>query len=332
MKITVVAPVRNEEDSIDLLLQGLLKQTLSPDEIVIVDGGSTDNTTGIVEQRMQECAHLRLIREPNALPGRGRNVGAAQAANDWLAFIDAGVSPATEWLAELADCARTNPKAEVVYGTWEPVIDSFFTECAAIAYGYVPTSEVDHKFIQSRAVFSSLVHRSVWLAVDGFPEDLRSAEDLLFMNRIDEAGFEVAYTPRAVVRWQMQPTWWRTFRRFTTYSRHNMRAALSKEWQVSILARYAALLVCMALLIGLTRWWASIAVALTLLMFAARAIVTLWRNRKRYPAGAGRNLWRMFVLIPLLATIDAASILGVVAWLVMDKLNPGRPSRASERI
>ena len=319
MNITVVVPVRNEEHSIRLLLQGLLEQTLAPAEIVIVDGGSTDATQRIVEEQARQHSHLHLIREADALPGKGRNVGAASAVNDWLAFIDAGVSPANDWLAQLAEAVRINPQTDVVYGSWVPVTDTFFKECAAIAYGNVPTEAVDDTFIQSRAVFSSLLRRSVWQAVKGFSEELRSAEDLLFMKRIDDARFNVSYAPTALVRWSMQPNLWRTFRRFVTYSRHNMLAGLWKQWQASVLIRYGLLLLCAAILFGLTSWWPIITLALFLLMLIARAIVALWRNRRRYPAGVVRNTARLLVLVPLLATIDAATILGVAAWLVMKK-------------
>src|SRR6266550_1520255 len=319
MKITVVVPVRNEEHSIRLLLQGLLEQTLAPAEIVIVDGGSTDATQRIVEEHARQHSHLHLIRETNALPGKGRNVGAAAAANEWLAFIDAGVSPANDWLAQLAEAVRINPQTDVVYGSWEPVTDTFFKECAAIAYAYVPTEEVDETFIQSRAVFSSLMRHSVWQAVKGFSEELRSAEDLLFMKRIDDAGFKVSYAPKALVRWTMQPTLWRTFRRFVLYSRHNMLAGLWKQWQASLLARYGLLILGAAILFGLTSRWPTFTLGLFLLMLIARAIVALWRNRRRYPAGVVRNTARLLVLVPLLATIDAATILGVAAWLVMKK-------------
>jgi glycosyltransferase involved in cell wall biosynthesis len=319
MKITVVVPVRNEEHSIRLLLQGLLDQTLAPSEIVIVDGGSSDATQRIVEEHARQHSHLHLIRESNALPGKGRNVGAAYASSEWLAFTDAGVVPATDWLSRLAGSLRDQPETDVVYGGWEPFTDTFFTECAAIAYANVPAEKINDQFIQSPAIFSSLMRRSVWSALGGFSEELRSAEDLLFINRIEAAGFKVSYAPRALVRWSMQPTWWRTFRRFVTYSRHNMRAGLWKQWQRSVLARYGAQLACAAVLFFLTRWWPIITAALFLIMLLARAIAALMRNRTRYPAGLVRNIARLIVITPLLATIDAATVLGVVVWLIGDK-------------
>ena len=318
MNISVVVPVRNEDDSIGALLEALLKQTLPPQEIVIVDGGSTDRTTDIVNTYASNHSQIHLIREANALPGKGRNVGAECAANDWLAFTDAGVVPAKDWLAQLADAVRNDPASEVVYGSWEPVTDTFFRECAALAYAKVPPKLVNSRFIESRAVFSSLMRRSVWQAVDGFPENLRSAEDILFMKRIDEAGFHVSYAPHAVVRWTMQPTWGRTFRRFATYSRHNLRAGLWKQWQAAALARYAALLVCALLLILITKWWPIVIALLVLIMMIARAIAALWRSRDVYPSTIVRSVSRLVMLVPLLTMIDVAMFLGVLGWLVKD--------------
>jgi hypothetical protein len=124
----------------------------------------------------------------------------------------------------------------------------------------------------------------------------------------------------------MQPTWWRTFRRFVTYSRHNMRAGLWKQWQRSVLARYAALFACAAILFFLTSWWPIITAALFLIMLIARAIARLMRNRTRYPAGPVRNIGRLMVITPLLATIDIATMLGVVVWLIADKEKGGEGS------
>lgn len=317
MKISVIVPVRNEERSVRALLDGLLTQTRPAAEILITDGGSTDATPSIVEEYKSRNATVRLISEAGALPGRGRNVGAANASHDWLAFIDAGVVPAKDWLARIAEQAESNPNVDVVYGGWQPVTDSFFKECAAIAYAYVPKKGVDK---HSRAILSSLMRRSVWQAVGGFPEQLRSAEDLLFMNKIDDAGFQIAYAPDALVNWNMHPSLWRTFKRFVTYSRNNLKAGLGGQWQAAILLRYLFFLIIAVVLYLLTSSWPWIVIALLVSMFVVRSIVALWRNRERFPAGLDRNILRILVLTPLYMTLDAATIAGTIDWLFWDKL------------
>ena len=44
MNLTLVIPLKNEESSIEILIRSILNQTLQPSEIILVDGGSTDNT------------------------------------------------------------------------------------------------------------------------------------------------------------------------------------------------------------------------------------------------------------------------------------------------
>jgi glycosyltransferase involved in cell wall biosynthesis len=323
MKISVVIPVRNEARSIRQLLDALLNQSLPPDEILITDGGSTDATTVIVHEYEQRSASVRLFREARALPGRGRNIAAANASHEWLAFIDAGVVPAHDWLAELAACARHHADADVVFGTWEPITDTFFKECAAIAYAFVPNQDNAEEVKRARAIFSSLMRRSVWQQVGGFPEHLRSAEDHLFITKIDEGGFNVAYTSKAVVKWSMQPNAWRTFKRFVVYSRNNLRAGLGREWQATILKYYVGLVLCALAAAAFFHWWAILAIGLFVSLLAARSVAALWRNRKRYPASIPRNLTRLLTLIPFLFIIDAAAILGSLDWLIRDKLFSG---------
>jgi glycosyltransferase involved in cell wall biosynthesis len=121
MKVSVVVPVRDEEHSIRELLDSLLAQTRPPDEIVITDGGSVDATPQIIEDYIRRGAPVRLIRAGAALPGRGRNLGAAQASFEWLAFTDAGIRLENNWLEALISKAEANDSIDVVYGSWEPV-------------------------------------------------------------------------------------------------------------------------------------------------------------------------------------------------------------------
>ena len=320
MKISVVVPVRNEEESVGALLDGLLGQTRAPDEVVVCDNGSTDRTAEIVEGYARRGAPVRLIRERAGLPGRGRNVAAAHAAHEWLAFIDAGIRPAPDWLEGLAERAAETG-ADAVYGNWEPVADTFFKECAAVAY-VPPPEPAEGGWVRPRFIASSLVRRAAWRAAGGFPEHLRSAEDLLFMDEVERRGFRAASAPRAVVRWDIQPTLWRTLRRFAVYSRNNIRAGLWRRWQRAIFRRYALLAATALPALALGARWLLVTLALWVLMLAARAGAAIRRQRRAFPAGAGRNLLRLAALVPLLAALDAAAAAGAAAWLCKDWLRP----------
>lgn len=319
MKISVIIPVRNEAASIGRLVEDLLAQTLPPAEIVITDGGSTDATPAILSQYVTNGAPIRLLRESAALPGRGRNLAAAQAANEWLAFIDAGTRPERTWLESLAKRAQEKSDIDVVYGSFEPVADTLFKRCAVMAYTS-PPQEIEGKPVRSRSVASLLMRRNVWQTVGGFPENLRSAEDLLFLNKIEQMNFRIANAPEALVHWQVQATPWSTFKRFVVYARNNMLAGLWRQWQAAIFKRYALLLVAALPAYWFGGKWLLVPLLLWFLMLAARSVVAIWRNRVCYPSGLPGNAIRLLVLMPTIAMLDAATITGTLQWAMKDKL------------
>lgn len=322
-EITVVVPALNEADSIRTLLDSLLTQTLPPQEIIITDAGSNDGTPDIVEEFIRTGAPVRLMRETCALPGRARNVAAANANSEWIAFTDAGINPEPNWLEALSCRAANDENIDVVYGTYDPETRTLFEECAAIAY-VPPPAEVDGGMARSQSIVSALMRREVWKSVGGFPEDLRSAEDLLFMRKIEQAGFRIVRAPEAVVHWNLQPNLWRTFKRFSAYARNNIRAGLFAEWQGTIFIYYALigasavshLRFGLSALLGPPLLW--------LLFMSVRSAKALYRNRKVYPAWIVRVLIRFVFVAVILAVIDAATFAGSIDWLLRDKLGFGK--------
>jgi len=316
--ISVVVPVRDEEDSIRILLEALLSQTLLPNEIVIADGGSIDATREIIEEFISDGAPVKLIRDHNSMPGRARNVGVKNARCDWIAFTDAGTKPSPDWLAELA--GKTNKTAAVVFGSYEPIVDSFFRQCAAIAY--VPaTTLTPNGPVRPLSIVSALMRRTVWEDVGGFPEHLRSAEDLVFMNRIEKQGYSITRAPRAVVYWTIQPGLWKTFRRFVTYSRNNIRAGLWRKWQAAIFQRYALMGIAAVPAVFLGVRWLAVPLILVLAQLVMRAIRALHQNQHSYPAGVARSILRLLLVVVIIATLDAAAFVGSISWLLSDKLH-----------
>ena len=319
IQVSVVVPVRDEEESISDLIDGLLNQTFAPKEILITDGGSRDATISIIEEFIKGGAPIKLFREHDSMPGHARNVGAAHASCEWIAFIDAGTIPRANWLESLVAKAKNDSMVEAVYGAFEPTTDTFFRECAVITY-LPPPTEMEGRFIPARSIASALMRRKAWETAGGFPEDLRSAEDLVFMQRVSEHGFREVRAPHAVVQWSIQPNLWGTFRRFVVYARSNIRAGLWREWQLAIFERYAVLaLLCLpAFFVGAP--WMLIVLVCWLLLLIARAVNAIRKYRFASPAGLGRNIARVFVIVPLIATLDLAAFVGSIHWLLADEL------------
>lgn len=82
--VTVVVPAYNAAPYLGLALQSLREQTAVPDRIVVVDDGSTDDTTAVAESAGVTC-----LRQPNKGPGAARNRGLSVTETPFVAFLDA---------------------------------------------------------------------------------------------------------------------------------------------------------------------------------------------------------------------------------------------------
>src|SRR4249920_586475 len=97
MKVSLISTVKDAVDHVGDFIASVDAQTRRPDEVVIVDGGSTDGTTEIVRSR----PNVTLVEEPGANIARGRNIALAAATHDVIACSDADCVLDPEWLERL---------------------------------------------------------------------------------------------------------------------------------------------------------------------------------------------------------------------------------------
>lgn len=311
VRISVIIPLKNEESSIENLLRDLLAQTYMPSEIVITDAGSQDRSCEII-RKFQTFSQVPivLIESDQALPGRARNLAIARARFEWIATIDGGTRPRPNWLGELVAASQREPEARIIYGIAEPVTDTYFTQCAAVAY--VPDGGRVHP-----SIASALLHHSAWAAVGGFPEDLRSGEDLLFFRALKAAQVPRANCDTAVVAWQLSPNTISTFRRFTAYSRSNLKAGLGREWQLNVVRLY--LLFIILVLAGLWFWPLLLVPPLLYLLRVAKRIYRWYQIKE--PTRITRALLsprRVVTVMWIQLIIDLATLVGLAQWVACD--------------
>lgn len=307
MKISLVIPVKNEAASIAHLLNSIAHQTRLPDEVVIVDGGSSDRTPELIEQWMNENnkhGWVSVICLAEATPGKGRNLGIAQAKYDWVALTDAGIRLESDWLQRLCQAVEQNAELKVVYGNYEPVTRTFFERCAALAY-VAPKQLRNGNLVRGAFIASSLMRRDVWEAVGGFP-DLRAAEDLIFMREIAARGFKTGWATEATVWWQLRPTLWQTFRKFVLYSRANVLAGQQHDWHYGVARQYIAALGLAILGLFLSPWfWLALPVG-----YGARVMKCIWSKREGRPWLQSLNPAQFAGVMLILLTIDLATFIG----------------------
>ena len=204
--LTIVVPVRNEEQFIGDTLSMLAEQDYPRDrfEVVVVDGMSIDRTRDVVREFVvaHRTINLRLLENPGWLSSRGRNIGIRAARGRLIAVIDGhvhipnnGLFQAMEDLAERSGAlclARPAPLlvSSIRAGTpyWIGVARGSWIAHSAHSYIY---SDFEG-FVDPRS--SGFAYdREVFSRVGYFDESFDAAEDVEFHYRLQAAGIQ-AYT------------------------------------------------------------------------------------------------------------------------------------------
>jgi glycosyltransferase involved in cell wall biosynthesis len=246
MRVCLICTVLNEGESIRRLLEGVCCQTRQPDEFVIVDGGSRDNTVAIIEEYAGRLP-MHVVVEPGANISRGRNVAIAAATAEIIASVDAGVRLEPDWLEKLVAPIEAS-------GGHQPTSAGFFlpdtrgTFDIAMGATVLPAlRDIDpEEFLPSSR--SVAFTKTAWVAAGGYPEWLDYCEDLIFDLRVREATGRFAFTPEAVVHFRPRGTLQSFFKQYYRYARGDGKADL---WRLRHAIRYATYLVALPALIGL---------------------------------------------------------------------------------
>jgi len=311
--VSVIVTVKNEERSIGDLLQGLLAQSRVPDEIVVVDGGSTDATAAIVEQYAREHSLVHLVHAPGSNISQGRNLAIAHARGPIIASTDAGSRADSDWLQEITRPFDEQAGVTVVGGFFRVETHSVFEACVAALTGFPPEgTDPDTWFPSSRSI---AFLKSAWADVGGYPEWLDYGEDTRFVMALRREGHHVVNAPRAWVSWSPRPAWRAFLRQYFRYARGDGQALTNVAGYGRRLAVYAATVASILAGIRFTPWF-----LLGLAVWGIYRWPKLLRIWRRVP---GLDAW--LLAIPLVTCYDAAATGGFLFGLLKRLVARVRP-------
>jgi cellulose synthase/poly-beta-1,6-N-acetylglucosamine synthase-like glycosyltransferase len=192
--------MRNESRHIERCLRSIAAQDYPRErfEVIVVDGGSTDDSRELAEGLTDALPNLRVVENRGKYTSRGLNIGLAYARGDVIARVDAHASVAPDFLTEsVAALRRTN--ADVVGGPIETLGEGRTGEAIALA--------VSSPFGVGNAVFR-YSQREQWTDTVAFPAyrrdvfdrigpfaEIEGGEDDEFHLRLVDAGGRLLLTP-----------------------------------------------------------------------------------------------------------------------------------------
>lgn len=251
MKVSVIVVTLNEEKNMENCLQSLLKQDIPEQdyEIIVVDGGSTDNTQKIVRDVAKHHSFIKLVTKEKGSITECRNLGIKNAHYDYVAFTDADCVVPKDWLNRLRKAfsrhAVATPLAGIGGANIPPETGNSFQKAIGIVFnswlgslGSIQAMPMK----QDRQVFSiscsnSLYKKKALLDVGMFSEELgNQGEDWDMGAKLQAKGYMVYGVHGSFVWHHLRPDAKSFWKNMVFYG--NSRMLLTKKHPAIVKPKY----------------------------------------------------------------------------------------------
>jgi len=198
-RISVVLLTKNSAETVKKSIESIVNQTHKPDEIVVVDGNSKDNTQGIVKQYP-----IKLITEPGLGFGHARNLGVKNAEGDIIFFTDSDCYADEKWIEKSLPHFSDSNIAGVTGQTrlWNTNYGvARFIACVGGRMN-MPTKQ---RFVKIAPTMNLAIRRDTTFEVGGFDESLIRGEDTELTYKVTKR-YKIFYEPEAIIWFKGSPT------------------------------------------------------------------------------------------------------------------------------
>jgi GT2 family glycosyltransferase len=197
--VTIIVPTLNSEKTIKACINSLVQQKY-PHEIIVIDGGSVDNTLSLLP------SDIKVL----VVPGNqavAMNAGIRLARGSLIAFIDSDCVAPPEWLETMVNVLKKEKVAAVASGNMINPNDSLISKLtwrvmgSMLGCGGTTHARIfDYPRPLKHAVsYNALYVKNVLLELGGFDEELGGAEDVEMGKRLRDHGYRIVYAPGAEV-------------------------------------------------------------------------------------------------------------------------------------
>jgi GT2 family glycosyltransferase/glycosyltransferase involved in cell wall biosynthesis len=294
IQFTLIATVRNEATSATSWLNSLMQQSRKPDEIIITDGGSRDDTLSILEEFARSFPiPIKVISAPGANISRGRNIAIENASFPVIASSDFGSILDQDWLKNLIQPFEVDEQINVSCGYYEGAQADDIDRLSSSLFIPEFSKLKPQSFMPSSR--SIAFRKDIWVKAGGYPEWLTDAgEDTYFDYLIKRQPTQWAFVPQAKVYWQAPRSFYNLYKTVFRYARGDGESGLMASMyhgKIRILLRSLAGLGFMTILVAAAiflfyPWGYYLLLALLFLAFI-RLLTGLRSISARFGVGVG---------------------------------------------
>ena len=309
MKITFVTTIFNEEKTIERLLHSLVQQTQLPDEVVIVDGGSTDATASVISNFQFPISNKFskiILFEKKGNRSVGRNEGITKATGDVIVLSDAGCVLDKDFIKEIVK-PFSDKRVDVVAGYYRGEGKTIFQKCL-IPYVLVMPDKVNSDAFLP-ATRSMAIRKKVWSEMGGFPEEYSHNEDYVFAKKLQKHGKKIQFASKAIVMWIPRKNLKEAFTMFYRFALGDAEAGILRPKVIFLLARYSLGLVLTIFALYNDLW------VLLWFLFILFILYLFWAIKKNYRYVSDPQAYYLLPILQLVS--DMAVIRGTVQGIIM---------------
>ncbi|MBZ0265516.1 glycosyltransferase family 2 protein [bacterium] len=200
--VSLLVPMKNEEDYIGKCLDSMLTQTYPADklEILIFDGNSTDRSVEVVEEYCERSEQFKQFNNPKEIQSAAWNMGIDLASGDIIGIVSAHSILDAEYVEHAVE-TLLRTKADLVGGPMRAIGESVLARTIAAATS-TPFGVGDSRFhyteeeVEVDSVYLGLCFKEVYERVGGFDESLVNNQDDEFSYRLRKAGGRIICNPK----------------------------------------------------------------------------------------------------------------------------------------
>lgn len=205
--ITVVVPTRNRADRIADNLSSVLANDYPDFRVIVIDQSDDDRAERTIRAMAADDGRLRYVRQRGTGAARARNLGAWEAADALVAFVDDDCIVAPDWLQSIAGCFATYPEMSMLYGQVRvpPDVEIGENHLPNLTFETTRICRPDEPFVLFGMSANMAVRRAFFEQVGGFDEmlgvgaPLRAGEDFDLQYRAHLAGGTIGIFPEVRV-------------------------------------------------------------------------------------------------------------------------------------
>ena len=191
LSISVIIPAHNAAEDLPYCLAALLNGSSPPEEIIVIDDGSTDGTVDVA------AAYSVTVLSVNGRRGAAypRNVGARIAKGDLLLFVDADVVVHSETVGQFRAHFEADRDLAALMGSYDetPTCAELLSQYRNLMHCY--THQVGSRNATTFWTGCGAVRRDVFEQVRGFDEQYQAMEDVDLGRRLSVLGYRIELNP-----------------------------------------------------------------------------------------------------------------------------------------